>query len=71
MRRNTDFICDEDVAPGGDDGGPEDGHGGAHDGKVNFEAREDERLWVPEGEVEAADRTVVVLESAPKTEDGH
>lgn len=71
MRRDTDFVCDENVAPGSDDGGPEDGHGSAHDGKVDFKAGEDERLRVPEGEVEAVGCVVVVLEGAPETEDCH
>jgi len=71
VRRNTDFVCDEDMAPGCDDGRPENGHGGAHDGEVDFEARENERLRVPECKVEAGGFAYVVLEGTPETEDGH
>ena len=71
MRRDTDLIGNEDMGPGGDDGGPEDGHGGAHHGKVDFETGEDEGLGVPEGKVEAACFCFVVVEGAPEAEDGH
>lgn len=37
MLGNVDFVGDEDLGKFGFEDGPEDGHGGADDGEVNFE----------------------------------
>lgn len=47
VRRDADFVCDEDLAKGGDNGGPEDGHRRAHDGETDFEEGDDEDFGVP------------------------
>jgi len=45
LLHNLDFVADEDGAERLLDDGPEDGHGGADDGEVNFEAGEDDESW--------------------------
>ena len=47
VRRDAHFVGDEDMAPIGDDDGPKDGHRGAHDCEVDFEAGDDEYFRVP------------------------
>ena len=47
MRRDADFVGDEDVSPVGDDGRPEDGHRGAHDCETDFEEGDDDDFRIP------------------------
>jgi hypothetical protein len=68
---NAYFACDKDVTPVCDDGRPEDGHGGAHYGEIDFEAGDDQDFGIPPGEIEALDGALTVLKGAPKTEDSH
>lgn len=69
--RNMYFFRDKDLRKGSDDNGPENGHRGTHDGKVDFEGGDNEGNGVPPCEVEAGDGVGGVFEGGPKAEDGH
>lgn len=71
MRRYMDFFRDKNLCEGGNNDGPEYWHGGAHDCEVDFEAGYYECKWIPPSEVETLNVVRFVLESGPKTEDGH
>ena len=52
LLHHLDFVAKEDGAERLLDDGPENGHGGADDGEVKFEAGEDDESWRPPGVVD-------------------
>jgi hypothetical protein len=71
MMADMHLIRNEDMTPIRDNGRPENRHGSAHDGEVDFEARDYEDFWVPPCEVEGLGCALAVFEDGPEAEDGH
>jgi hypothetical protein len=67
---DLDFAGDEDGGEGLLDYGPEDGHRGAHDGKVDLEAGQDDADGGPPGKVDVGVGGSAVVDNGVEAPDG-